>query len=82
MPDQCYYLLVNMKLVWVIILMYYIKWGDFPGGPAVKNPPCNAGDVVQSLVRELGPTCMPQLRVHMSQLRSLPAATKEPMCGN
>ena len=45
MPDQCYYLLVNMKLVWVIILMYYIKWGDFPGGPAVKNPPCNAGDV-------------------------------------
>ena len=19
--------------------------GDFPGGPVVKNPPCNAGDV-------------------------------------
>ena len=20
------------------------EWGDFPGGPAVKNPPFNAGD--------------------------------------
>ena len=26
---------------------------DFPGGPVVKNPPYNAGDPVQSLVREL-----------------------------
>ena len=30
----------------------------------------NAGGQVQSLVRELDPTCMPQLRVHMPQLRS------------
>ena len=21
------------------------KWRDFPGGPVVKNPPCNAGDL-------------------------------------
>ena len=28
------------------------RW-DFPGGPAVKNPPFNAGDMVQSLVEEL-----------------------------
>ena len=27
---------------------------DFPGGPVIKNPSCNAGDVVQSLVAELG----------------------------
>ena len=29
---------------------------DFPGGPVVKNPPCNAGDKVRSLVWE-DPTC-------------------------
>ena len=34
------------------------------------------GNWVRSLVRELYPTCMPQLRVHMLQLRSPPAATK------
>ena len=34
------------------------------------------GPRVQSLVRELDPTCMLQLRVCMQQLRSLPAATK------
>ena len=38
----------------------------------------NAGTWVQSLVREQDPTCMPQLRVHMPQLRSPSAATKEP----
>ena len=27
--------------------------GNFSGGPVVKNPPSSAGDVVQSLVREL-----------------------------
>ena len=21
------------------------RFGDFPGGPVVENPPCNAGDV-------------------------------------
>ena len=26
---------------------------DFPGGPVVKNPPCNARRQVQPLVREL-----------------------------
>ena len=25
---------------------------DFPGGPEVKNPPANAGDMVWSLVQE------------------------------
>ena len=34
------------------------------------------GAWVQSLVRELDPTCMPQLRVRMPQLKSPRAATK------
>ena len=50
---------------------------DFPGGTVVKNSPPKAGDAVQSLVRELDPTCMLQLRVCMPQLRSPLAATKE-----
>ena len=25
---------------------------DFPGGPVVKNPPANPGNMVQSLVQE------------------------------
>ena len=29
---------------------------DFPGGAVVKNPPANAGDMVQALVRK-DPTC-------------------------
>ena len=28
-----------------------IKVWDFPGGPVVKNPPANAGDMVPSPVR-------------------------------
>ena len=38
------------------MLFYCIKnhsQGDFPGGVVVKTSPSNAGDVVQSLVREL-----------------------------
>ena len=42
----------------------------------------NEGTQVQSLVRELDPTCMSQLRVHMSQLRSPRATTKESTCHN
>ena len=34
------------------------------------------GAQVQSLVRELDPTCMLQLRVHMPQLKSQQATTK------
>ena len=43
------------------------------------------GTQVRSLFRELGPTCMLQLRVHMPQLSSPCAATKEPVsctCGS
>ena len=34
------------------IMLYYLVWGDFPGGPVVKNPPSNAGDA--GLVLGLG----------------------------
>ena len=53
---------------------------DFPGGAVVKDLPSNAGDVGSIPGQELDPTCMLQLRVLMSQLRSLLAATKEPVC--
>ena len=55
-----------------------ILHGDLPGLVAQWLRLCtpNAGARVQSLVRELDLTCMPQLRVCMPQLRSLPAATK------
>ena len=33
----------------------YIENGDFPGGPVAKTP--RQGAQVQSLVRELDPTC-------------------------
>ena len=36
----------------------------------------NEGAWVRSLVGELDPACMPQLRVHMPQLRSPHVATK------
>ena len=55
--------------------------GDFPGDAVVKTLELPMqGAQVRSLVRELDPTCMPQLRVLMPQLRSPPAATKEPVC--
>ena len=28
---------------------------DSPGGPVIKNPPCNVGDAVGYLIRELRP---------------------------
>ena len=33
---------------------YEMGCGDSPGGPVVKNPPCNVGTQVRSLVGELG----------------------------
>ena len=52
------------------------KFRDFPGGAVVKTVLPMQGAWVQSLVWELDPTGMPQLRVHMTQLRRLPATTK------
>ena len=36
----------------------------------------NAGGPVRSLIREIDPTCMPQIRVRMPQLRNRQATTK------
>ena len=38
------------KAVVHVIRLVMKNTGDFPGGPVVKNLPCNAGDIVQSLV--------------------------------
>ena len=50
---------------------------DFTGGPMSKTP-CSQfrGAQVRSVVGELDPECMPQLRVCMPQLRGPHAATK------
>ena len=49
-----------MKLVYVKTSNFHCKrrrpW-DFPGGPVARTPAPNAGAWVQSLVRELDPTC-------------------------
>ena len=68
---------------------------DFPGGPVVKNPPSNAGDVglisgqgtkIPHAVGQLSPraaTTKPALsRACVPRLESLPAATKDPTCRN
>ena len=67
--------------------------GDYPGGgPVVKNPPSNAGDVgsipgrrtnIPRAVGQLSPcttTTEPvRSRAHATQLESLCASTTEPM---
>ena len=47
----------------ICFLIYWQKivHKDFPGGAVVKNPPANAGDTVQALVRE-DPTCHRETR--------------------
>ena len=76
---------------------HYIElcWGDFPGGPVVKNPPCNAGDAgpipsqrtkISHAVEQLWPcttttepTCS---RAQESQLEMPHPATEDPMYWN
>ena len=86
---------VNQKIVFnkiyflIIVSQYFIKSQMHKS--SLEGLPwwCSGWDSVlpmqgagtQSLVRELDPTCMPQLRVRMPQL-SLRAATKEPTCHN
>ena len=51
--------------------------GDFPGGPVVKNPPCNAGDA--SLIPAQGtkiPCATKQLSLHATSRESLHTAMK------
>ena len=56
---------------------------DFPGGPVGKTPcPPVQGLRVHSLVKELDPTCMPQLRVHMPQLKDPTCCSEDPVCHN
>ena len=56
---------------------------DFPGGPVCKSLRSQCGGAwVGSLVGELDPTCMPQLRSPHATTRSLHATTKKPACRN
>ena len=62
---------------------------DVPGGPVVKNPPCNAGDVgsIPGLGTEI-PQALGQLSSHTAtteaaiQLESPWTAVKHPACHN
>ena len=60
----------------VEIISESVKNWDFPGGAVDKTPHSQCRGPGSILVRELGPTCMLQLGVHMLQLRSPPAATR------
>ena len=49
--------------------------GDFPGGPVIKNPPCNAGDSSSILGRG---SKIPRAKEHLNP----GAATTGPACHN
>ena len=64
-----------MGAIWEGTLTLQEQQGDFPGGPVVKNLPCNAGDSSSIL----GPgTKIPHAKGHLN----LRAATTEPACHN
>ena len=54
--------------------------GAFTGGPVLNNPLCNAGDIVQSLVRDL--RFHTKQRARLPQLESPLAAREDPACCN
>ena len=57
--------------------------GDFPSGPVIKHPPCNAGD--SGLIPGQGtrtPHAVEQLKAHVPQLESSCTAAKDSMCSN
>ena len=77
--------------------MYHKKkctlWGDFPGGPEVKNPPSSAGDMgsipgrgtkIPHATGQLSPRATtrempaPQQRARLLQRKMLHATTKIP----
>ena len=65
------------------IISQFLGWylsnrlGDFPGGPVVKNPPCNAGDVSLIPGQLLHMCAMEQLRPHTTRENHY-ATMKEP----
>ena len=64
-----------MVEIWEGMLTIQEQQGDFPGGPVVKNPPCNAGD--SSSILGWG-TKIPCAKEHLNPR----AATMEPACYN
>ena len=77
----------GFSLWWLLLLwstgsrhMGFSSCWDFLGGTVVKDSTIPMQWAwVRSLVRELDPICMSQLRIHMPQLRSPCATTKEPV---
>ena len=76
-------------VVKILIFFFFFlkKRGDFPGGPVVKNPPSNAGDVgsipgwgtkIPHATGQLSPH-VPQLQLARLNERALPQTT-EPTC--
>ena len=59
----------------IIITVKKPNRSDFPGGPVVKNPPCNAGDL--GAIPGGGTKIL-----YATDLLSPRAATREPICRN
>ena len=55
--------------------------GRLRGGRGLDGA-VDMGARVPSLVRDLDPTCMPQLRVHMPQIKDLACHNEDPTRGN
>ena len=64
-----------MVEIWEGMLTIQEQQGDFPGGPVVKNPPCNTGD--SSSILGWGAK-IPCAKEHLNPR----AATMEPACYN
>ena len=81
------------KLFFFFFCIKNPRLGDTPGGPVVRNPPSNAGDVgsipgqgarIPHATGHLGPCATTAEPVHSRartpQLERLHAATTEPVC--
>ena len=58
------------------MILYKATVGDFPGGPVVKNLPCNAGDMGWIMVGEPRYHMLWSNQPQTSQLESLSATPK------
>ena len=67
------YMTVCLSLTPQVLHNQVHTYRDFPGGPVVENPPCNAGMQVGSLVRELRCHMLQGNQAHVPQLL-------KPMC--
>ena len=76
---QNYYRLYSIYSYYKCLVANW-KSRAFPGGPGVKNPPCNAGAWTQSLVRELRSSTLLSSQASTRQPLSLSTITRESVC--